>query len=373
MSGEANLIRTDRFAEPGWLLMLSALLLVLLIVGCDSVTEVELPPRPVRAVQAQLVGDLSRPGFDAKVVSERETPLAFQVGGRLSDRHINNGDKVKSGQRLLSLNRADFVLQVERFRAELKVAEAEQRAAKADLDRVQQLQGHQFVSPTDMDQAGNRYSASAGRSEAMAAQLATATRQLGYTNLPASYAGWISGLAVEQGQVIAAAESLGSLLSDRLEVEFGLPEQYIDRLQPGDRLAVRFWGCDHCSTLAGVREIDAVASQAAGTLAVRATLAEQDLQLRPGMTAWVELNAGFPADAVVMPQIAVVQKSGKAAVWIVETDPKNQQQVTQLRQVSLGAMVADQVLVTKGLVAGEWVVTAGQHLLADNHIVRILD
>lgn len=350
---------------------LTGSLLAVLIAGCSPADEDALPPRPVKAVKADTTASVGHLGFNAQVVSHRETPLAFQVNGKVVARHVDSGDRVKTGQQLLSLDTADFELSVERFQAEIKVAEAEQKTAKTDLERFRQLQAEKFVSPTALDQASNRFNASTGRLRAAQAQLALAKRQLEYTALVASYDGWIDEVRAEPGQVIAAGEPLGRLNSDRLEVVFGLPEQYIDKVEVGDSLSASFWSCEECSTTVKVREVGAAARSTTGTLAVRAELTASIGKLRPGMSAWVEMGLGLPADAVVIPQIAVVQLGGLPAVWVVNTE--NQPQTTGIRQVSLDAMVGDKVLVTEGLVAGDWVVTAGQHVLSEHQPVRILD
>ena len=354
-------------------------IVMLALAGCDTVTEQGVQPRPVRAVQVESVETLKNLAFNANVVSRQDTPLSFQVGGRLSLRQVSSGDRVEIGQALLTLDSSDLELQVSRFEAEIKVALAEQRTANTDLQRFQKLQGSQFVSPTDLDQAGNRYSASSGRLNGVEAQLALAKRQLDYATVGATYSGWVNDLTVEVGQVVTAGEPLGQLQSDQLELIFGLPEQYLGKLRLGDTLEAIFWGCDECSSSATVREIGGAASGTTGTLPVKASLNVDFDQLRPGMTARVVLSKKLPADALVIPQLAVVKMSAQPAVWVVATNSgptasgRQQPSAIELRPITLGEFINDKVLVTQGLALGEWVVTAGQQVLSAQQTVRILE
>jgi len=157
----------------GWI-ALAGLLSAVLIAGCSPGDEEALPPRPVKAVKAVATASVGNLSFNAQVVSRRETPLAFQVNGKVVARHVDSGDRVKTGQLLVSLDTADFELSVARFQAEIRVAEAEQNTAKTDLERFRQLQAEKFVSPTAPEQASNRFNASSGRLRAAQAQLALA-------------------------------------------------------------------------------------------------------------------------------------------------------------------------------------------------------
>ena len=342
-----------------------------LVLGCEPAPEATALPRPVRATQVVSAQSRAPVSFNAQVVSQQKISVAFEVGGRVTQRHVNNGDRVAPNQPLLSLNSADLALQVSRFQAQLTVAEAEMRTAKTDLERFHRLQGQQFVSPTDLDQAGNRYSASVGRLETVEAELALARRQLGYATVSAGFSGWINELLVDPGQVVAAGEPLAVLESTHLEVAFALPEQHFTTLQLGDQLQVTFWGCDGCATEAVVSEVGASATGATGMVPVRALLKNADTQLRPGMSAWVAMPRSWPATAMLIPQIAVIQYQGSPAVWTVISEGKRQ--ALQRKTVVLGELVGDQVLVTQGLALGDSVVTAGQQLLTEQQSVRLVE
>ena len=344
---------------------------VLLLSGCGPAPEPAQQPRPVRVVQVEPADSRGGVGFNAQLVSRQQIPLAFEVAGRVVQRHVDSGDRVEAGQPLVSLESADLQLQVTHYLAQIKVAEAEQRTAKADLERFQRLQGKQFVSPTDLDQARNRYNASVGRFESVQAEMVLARRQLAYATVSASFSGWVNELRVDPGQVVAVGERLGSIDSLELEVKFGLPEQHLQLLQPGSRLNASFWACEACVQPVTVREIGGAATAGTGTLPVRAALAERDIRLRPGMSAWVEAESNLPTKAVIIPQIAVIQQQGKPAVWVVTQQQDGH--VTEPVSVGLGEMIDDQVLVINGLVAGQWVVTAGQQLLASHQSVRLVE
>ena len=344
---------------------------VLLLSGCEPAPETAQQPRPVRVVQVQPAESRGGVGFNAQLVSRQQIPLAFEVTGRVVQRHVDAGEQVAVGQPLVSLETADLQLQVTHYLAQIKVAEAEQRTAEADLERFQRLQGKQFVSSTDLDQAGNRYNASRGRLESVQAQMVLAKRQLAYATVTASFPGWVNDLRVDPGQVVAAGEPLGIIDSLELEVQFALPEQHLQLLKPGTTLSASFWACGACDQPVTVRQIGAAATAGTGMLPVRAALAARDVRLRPGMSAWVQMASNLPSKAMIIPQIAVIQQQGKPAVWVVTQQQDGH--VTEPVSVELGEMIDDQVLVINGLTPGQWVVTAGQQLLTSGQSVRLVE
>lgn len=340
-----------------------------LVAGCGQSQQGEYPPRPVKAVEAIAADSMGRMGFNAVVSGHRQIPLAFQVGGRILTRNLNNGERVAQGTLLASIDPTDYQLEVERLEAERAVATAEMATAETDLGRLQRLSNNQFVSSTDLDQATNRFNAAKGRLGAVEAALASAESELSYTRLHASYAGWVNDRAVDLGQVVTAGQPIATLTSQKLEVSFELPEQHLERLKIGDSVAVTFWSCAECATPAVISEIGATARVTTGTLPVRATLIESGESTRPGMTAWVELENRLPAEAVLVPQAAIVQWHDETAVWVVN---RATNKVTP-RSVVTGAVIDSRVVLTDGLKPGEWVVTGGLHVLADQQSVRILD
>lgn len=367
LRGTGKVLPARHYSE--FLRLAQCLAAALVLSGCESADHETLPPRPVKAMRVESVQSLDNIGFNATVIGRRETPLAFQVAGKILSRKVNPGDRVTAQQTLLKMDPADFELRVTVLEAELQVASAEQQTAKADLERFQELRKKKFVSPTDLDRSRNRFSASSGQINALGAQLKLAQRQLEYTNLRAEFAGWISELEVDVGQVVAAGQTMGRLASQQLEVTFELPEQYSAELNFGDNLPVTFWSCQTCATSAEVREIGGAANVSTRSLSVKATLAETGKQLRPGMTAWVEMPMKLPGNAVLVPELAIIEMEGAPAVWVVDENSHT----THRRKVILGPNLKDQVLVTEGLATGEWVVTAGMHTLAEQQSVRVLD
>ncbi|HAC34381.1 MAG TPA: hypothetical protein DCF45_07675 [Gammaproteobacteria bacterium] len=340
-----------------------------LLTACGESTPVSDQPRPVRVAEARSADLLKQAVFNATIKAERETPVAFQVGGRLVVRGVREGSRVESGTALFELDQSDFALEVGRLQAERIVAQAELKTATADLQRIQQLLQQQFVSPTDLDRAENRVQAAQGRAGAVDAALALAQRQLTYTRLSAPFSGQINHIGVEEGQMIAAGEPLAILYGDQLEVVFQLPVQYAEQVKVGGLLDVSIWNCRQCATTATVSEIGSATRENVGTLVVRGVLADSHPHLRVGMSGRVRLTLGLPSGGVVIPQQALVSWKDRPAVWVV--DAGGNRAVPQI--VEPGEAIDDQVVIRNGLTTGTRVVTAGQHVLSVEQPIRLLD
>ena len=118
-------------------------------------------------------------GFAGDVRPRHEMDLAFRIGGKMVERRVDVGARVKKGQALARLDPADVVLQTDAAKAAVAAAEAEYVYAKAEYERYQSLFAQKFVSGSALDQKQNAFNANRAKYEQAKAQLAVALNQSG--------------------------------------------------------------------------------------------------------------------------------------------------------------------------------------------------
>jgi multidrug efflux system membrane fusion protein len=347
-----------------------ALLAILGLAACSSGEEARPAPRPVWVVQAQAGAGTSAAAYPGEIHARQESPLAFRVGGKLVRRLVDAGAQVRQGQVLAELDPGDQALQAQAAQAQVAAAEAEAQRAKGDLDRYAALVGQQLVSRSAYEAQKAAYEAAANQARAARAQWQVTRNQAGYTELRAPHDGVIASREAEAGQVVAAGQTVFTLAADGgREVAIALPEDRLGSYKVGDAATVELWNTPGSRLPARIREIAAAADPHTRTYAARVALdSPEAATVALGQSARVHLHGGQALAGVAVPLAALQRgEDGQAAVWVVREGK------AQRVAVKVDELGSEQVMVSGGLAAGDWVVAAGGHLLAEAEPVSPVD
>ena len=340
-------------------LILTAALAVL--TGCGSDAAKEMPPPLVRTMT---VGDAaaSEGGYTGTVRGRHETRLAFQVGGQILSRNVNVGAHVRAGDVLMVIDARDVQQQANATNAAAQAARSRYELARTERARYEQLYAAQAISEAMLDQyRTNERAAEAAYRQAVAQDTAS-HNALGYTNLVAGADGVISNITAEEGQIIAAGQTVMTLTQeDEREIEIAVPESRLAEVSVGMPAAVALWA--NSAAYTGIlRELSPVPDAATRTYTARIALTDAPADLPLGMTARVRLGASVQ-DGVSIPLSALYQTGDTAQVYVVEDD------AVHLVPVTVTAFRTNDALVT-GLPHGARIVTAGVHQLHEGEKVR---
>jgi len=186
-----------------------------LLVGCGPAPQSAASTEsfPVRVVTPQQ-SDSQQLVLSGVVKAEIETPLAFQVGGRVQQRLVNAGANVTKGQALMLLDPQDLQQQLQAEQAALDAAVAEQQVAAAELRRIQQLVAQQLVSEQLNERAELVLTQAQKAVAARAAALTIAEQALDYAQLTAPANGVVIHFAAEQDQVVNRGQTVALLAHD---------------------------------------------------------------------------------------------------------------------------------------------------------------
>ena len=288
--------------------------------------------------------------------------LSLQLAGVVEEINFQSGDKVEKGQLLLRLRSDDEI-------AKLKALEAQADLARITYERdLRQLKAQaisQQVADTDAANVKN--------TEALAAQQRAIVDQ---KMLKAPFAGRLGIRQVDLGQYLAAGTAVVTLQAlTPIYVDFMLPQQAMAQLKVGQKVRARVDAYPGKTFAGDILAISPKVEVGSRNVQVRATLANDDQTLMPGMFATVDIDVGAPQQQLTLPQTAITYNAYGNIVYVVDDKGKGPDGKPSLvvRQVFVetGATRGDQVAILKGLKEGDTVVTGGQMKLRNGVPVTV--
>ena len=353
---------------PGMKYPIGILAAALLAAGCSKHEAPVAAPRPVIVMQVNAGGVMNATLYSGEVRARHEADLAFRVAGKLIERRVNLGDRVKRGQVLARLDAQDATLASNATAQAVQAAEADVSLARAEFERAQSLAAQKFISGSALDTRRSQLQAAEARLKQAQAQASVSGNQVGYTTLVADRDGIITTMNAEAGQVVAAGQAVMRLADpvDR-EALIWVPESRVASIKVGDAALVRPWERQDITANGRVREVAGAADSTTRTYAVRISILQDADKFMLGST----IAAGFlqtPDKAAVgtlaLPISAVFQRDGKSQVWVVGADKR-----VSLRALEVQAFRDDQAVIKSGLANGEQVVVVGaQTLIAGSEV-----
>lgn len=297
-----------------------------------------------------------------------------QVGGRIVERHFQDGENLKRGQLLFVIDPRPFKAQLDSAQATLAQNKAALELAKIQFSRDEEIIGTRAISKQDYDTKKNAVDVSQAQVEAAQAALETARLNLEYCYIHSPIDGRAGARLVDVGNVVQANN--GSLLSiQRLDpiyatftiTEGDLPAVQAQMAHGGLKAAVRLPAEQESQARTGrVEFLDNTVQNGSGTVNLRATVSNPDRRFWPGQFVDVKLVLMTEKAAVLIPGQAAQLSQQGPFVYVIKADD-----TAELRQVKLGQRQGDDLVVTGGLAANERVVLAGHLLVRPGSKVRV--
>jgi len=307
-----------------------------------------------------------------------ESPAVVVVRSRIDsqmlEKHVTDGQLVREGELLFTLDDRELRAAIARNEAQLAKDEAARDRANADLKRTEELLAKNVAARQQLDEKVADAKAAEATIAADKAQLENDRIRLGYTKITAPITGRLGTIRVTPGNLVSASDTQGLVTITQIRpirVSFTLPERDLGALRAAarskQRPVVRVYASGGAKPLA-TGELDFVDSSvdtATGTIMSKATFANEDFSLWPGMYVDVEIDLDTRPDTVSIPTVALQSSQKGPFVFVVTPDER-----AELRLVETGGIVDDRTAIREGLKAGERVVVEGQLRLADGARVR---
>ncbi len=351
--------------------MSPALLTVMAALLLSACGKQAVAPEPERAVRTQLIeagsAGMTRE-YAAEIRARTESRLSFRVGGKIQQRLVNLGDKVRAGQVLAQLDAQDLRLGSEAAQAQMIAARTNRDQAGADYRRFIELHQQGFISAAELERRDAYFKAAQAQLDQARAQAGVQGNQVAYSALVADAPGVVTGVSAEPGMVVGAGMPVLSVAHDGpRDVVFSVPEDQVGGLRAAasqtGALRMRLWGQQEVVPLT-LREVSAAADPVTRTFQVKADVGKADVKL--GQTAAVLLELPRLGNVVKLPLSAILERGGKSQVWVL--DPASM--TVKAQPVQIGGADGNTVVIAGGLTPGQEVVTAGVHVLNDGQKVR---
>lgn len=274
-----------------------------------------------------------------------------EIAGRIARMGFEEGQRVAMGAPLFELDDSVFLAQIAQAKANLELSS---RNAK----RAEELFARGLISASERD-------ASRASLEANEAALRLSRAQAAKTVIQAPFGGRAGlrsaaiGDYVNPGQDLVVVEDL-----DRMKLEFRLPELALPDIAVGQPVEVELDAWPGQTFAAQLYALDSRVSDDTRSIAARARLDNPDGRLRPGMFARVTLVVSRKADAVLIPEQALLARGGKSFVYTVEQGKAVE------TEVQIGQRRSGEVEVVSGLRAGQTIVTSGLQRIGNGAAVQ---
>ncbi len=333
------------------------------------------PPAPLVTVVQAMAQDvpkyLDEIGKNAAYESVNVTP---QVGGRIVERHFQDGQNLKKGQLLFVIDPRPFKAQLDSAQATLAQTKAALDLAKIQFSRDQEIIATRAISKQDYDTKKNTVDVDQAQVAAAEAALETAKLNLEYCYIHSPIDGRAGARLVDAGNVVQAnttpllsIQRVDPIYANFTITERDLPDVQKQMARGGLKALVRLPSDQDSAARTGrIEFLDNTVQNGSGTVNLRATISNPDRHFWPGQFVDVKLVLTTEKGAVLIPnQAAQISQQG-SFVYVVKPDD-----TAELRPIKLGQRQGDAVVVTEGITANERVVLAGQLLVRPGGKVRV--
>jgi membrane fusion protein, multidrug efflux system len=335
------------------------------------------PPRPtvpvtVAAVQRQSVPqEISAIGT---VTPIQTVAVRAQVSGTLLRVAFQEGDEVQPGQLLFQIDPRPFQASLDQALANLAKDHAQLVNARQEVARYQTLVQNDLATQEQFDQFKANADAAQAAVVADSAAVQTARLNLEYTTIKAQIAGRTGSLLLREGNLVPINGATPLVVVNQIRpiaISFSVPQKYLDDIQHFNalgRLPVEIQASNDTSAVqrGTLIFINNQVDTTTGTIQLKATFANADRKLWPGEFVAVRLVLNVERNVLTVPSQAVMTGQNGTYVYLVNPDRS-----VRTQDVTVGRSAGDFVVITKGLVDGQRVVTDGQLRLVPGAKVEV--
>ncbi|MGV7123486.1 efflux RND transporter periplasmic adaptor subunit [Sphingopyxis sp. 550A] len=329
------------------------------------------PPIPVVTVAAPLVRDIDEwDDYVGRFEASQAVEVRPRVSGQLVGVHFTDGQIVRKGQLLFTIDPRPFAAALAEARAEAASARSDLALAETNLARANRLVADDAVSQSDLDQLGARLRAASAALAAADARVRSRALDMEFTQVRAPISGRISDRRVDAGNLVAAGEgSAGSLLTtinalDPIYFSFNGSEGLFLKAKraeeagaKGTEVQIKLQDEADYSRTGKLDFTDNGIDPRSGTIRGRAVIANPDLFLSPGMFGNMRLASGASERALLVPDAAVQTDQARKTLLVVGKDGQ-----VAAREVRLGPVVDGLRVVRGGIAPADRVVITGTQL-----------
>ncbi|KQZ65785.1 hemolysin secretion protein D [Sphingopyxis sp. Root1497] len=341
-----------------------SILLSLTLAACSGADDAQggPPQLPVTAA-APLVREVTEwDDYVGRFEAVDSVEVRPRASGYLQRAHFTDGQYVRAGQLLFTIDARPSQAALDQARAQLARAQATLANARTELARSTTLAASQAASQEEVEQ--RRSAVRTGEADVAAANAAIRASALnvGFTRVTAPISGRVSQRLVDPGNSVIADQTILTTIVSTSPIHFsfqGSEASLLEYERRGDTLQnapvrIKLQGADDYAINGRIDFVDNALSNGSGTIAVRAVVQNPDGKLRPGLFGQLQLAASAPRPAFLLPDTAIVTDGARRVVYVI--GPKD---VVQARPVTLGPVVDGLRVIKTGVTAKDRIIVGG--------------
>jgi len=285
-----------------------------------------------------------------------------RASGYLQRSHFTDGQYVRAGQLLFTIDARPSQATLDQARAQLARSQATLANARTELARSETLAKSQAASQEEVE--SRRAAVRTGEADVAAARAAIRGSELnvGFTRVTAPISGRVSQRLVDPGNSVTADQTVLTTIVSTNPLHFtfqGSESSLLDYERQGDELEgspvrIRLQGETDYTRTGRIDFVDNALSSGSGTIAVRAVVQNPDGKLRPGLFGQLQLAASAARPAMMLPDTAIVTDGARRVVYVI-----GKKDVVQVRPVQLGPVVGGLRVIRSGITAQDRIIVNG--------------
>jgi multidrug efflux system membrane fusion protein len=311
-----------------------------------------------------------------RCVSREVVTIQAQAAGTITALHFKDGQDVKKGDLLFTIDKRPYQAQLDLAEATLQENLAQLELAKVDVARAARMVETKAGTEAEYDAKRAALAVAEARVHQSHAQIDAAKVNLGYCEICSPIDGRAGQRLVDPGNVVSTSNGGTQLLviqrQDPIHVDFTVTEAELARVRKAleaGKLTVEARLPEFSQEVrrGELTFLDSSVQDFTGTVKLRATMENKDRFFWPGQFVRVRLVLGTKKDAVLVPGTATQLSQQGPFVFLVKSDS-----TVELRQVKAGQRQGDEVVIEEGLAAGDRVVLTGQLMLYPGAPVQVV-
>jgi len=292
-----------------------------------------------------------------KVIAEEEAFISPEMNGQIQDVHVEEGDRVKKGQLMISLN--------------TDVTETSIKEVKTNLELLTKLFEKQKNLWEQNVGTEVQYLQAKNNMESAEARLATLEEQLDMARIRAPFSGIVEDVLVKEGEMAMPGGRLIHLVNlENLSIEADISETYLNDIRMGEEVEVGFPTFPGMDMELPISRVGSVIDNMSRTFQVELEFSNRGERIKPNQLATLRINDFTSDSALVVPSIIIKQDiSGYFLYTVNESD---EGPVAGKAYVTPGRTAGEETMVTEGLKPGMRVIVEGYNLVKDGTRVNVL-
>ncbi|WP_205623565.1 efflux RND transporter periplasmic adaptor subunit [Anditalea andensis] len=343
----------------------------------SSCAEEEEEELPTRVTTVEVISEEVRftQQYPATVIALEEIDLRADVVGYVTGVHVKEGQKVKKGQLMYTIDQTRYEARREQAASSLSIAEANFERIKRDVQRYEALMAEDAIAIQIYDDAVTALRTAEQEVRSARSNLENALIDLRYASIHAPLDGTVGFSQVRQGSLVSPGETLLNTISkdDPIGVDFYPEERYLRKFiqlqesptaERDSIFLLRLPDGEMYPYGGQIDIIDRAVDRNTGTIQIRLRFDNPDNLLRPGLSANLTVKDDLPEEVLTIPQAAVIEQMGEFSVFIVEDNK------AKGVKVNTGRNIRDRTVILEGLEEGQQVIVKGVQRISDGDPVN---